>query len=298
MALQDEKIKFILSNEFDNSTLSSTFAPPAGGSMDISSSLPLDNLKRISRSKVCRTTAADLAGTYTWTISGTLSEFKPVSGVALARYNLNPETLIRVKLYSDKLYTTLVYDSGDVLAAPPFPWGSFGWGDSEVPWGIGSVGSASPVTFYFFSSVLVGSFEIIITSTLSIGDFMELSRIFMGEAVTPKFNISYGHSLMHKEDTKQVRTYGGTLRSSQTSVPYRVMKFTFPTMLEDDRLKIFKLLYKTGKRKDILVSVYPDATTTPRGAEYTMIGKFTNDVGFTEILNQIYSTDSITIEEV
>jgi hypothetical protein len=69
-------------------------------------------------------------------------------------------------------------------------------------------------------------------------------------------------------------------------------------MLEDDRLKIFKLLYKIGKRKDILVSVYPYATNTPRGAEYTMIGKFTNDVGFTEILNQVYSTDSIIIEEV
>lgn len=267
------KIAFVLDNKADDGSLLATPSPVA--------TLPVSNLKKTNRSYVFRTTS-----TADQSITGNLAGGQPLSAFVLSRHNITGT--VRLRLYPQNYQQgTVLYDSTALSAIDPLPWGSFVWGTNE--WGLPYNDGLPDNYVLFFDSVLCASFQIDIVDASNADGYFEVNRLFLGQATQVTYNMSWGASLKWEEDTKQIRTDGGTLYS-EPSLPYRKLKFNLQWLTEDDRAFISEKLRTVGKRKDIFVSAYPD-NTDAKFNEYSFVGKFSSLPSFTHIFNNNFSSD-------
>jgi len=274
-------LKIIAVNDLDTSAVTTTATTPT--------SLGVDNLKLNSRSRVFRTT-----NTNDFSIYGNMDSSKLISGVSLARNNFSTDATYRVILYSGENRTGLVlYDSGFVNAVLRIGWGVFEWGAQS--WGAAQSSGYSQITALWLSPVLARSFEIQVSDAGNEAGYIEIGRLFIGFAISPQFNLSFSHALEVVEDTKQYRTDGGTLRS-EISLPYRSVNFSLPIITETDRQRLMTAFTKTGLRKDVLLSVFPDQNNA-KEIDYTMVCKFTKIPKYVEIAPNYYKAD-FEFEEV
>ena len=120
-------IRFILENAVDVSTLDAPqYLDPA---------YPVDNVKKISRTRSVRSTDA----TIEFIINGDLSSTVDISAMVLARHNFSNTITYRLELFSAVGQSGSLYDTGYVdvtdeeAATSLYQWGGFPWG--SVPWG-------------------------------------------------------------------------------------------------------------------------------------------------------------------
>ena len=267
------KIAFIFDNRSDDGSLSATPSPE--------SNLPVSNLKKSNRAYVFRTTS-----TVDQTIKGTLDGAQNISAFVLSRHNI--VGTIRLRLYQDNYQSGgVLYDSGNINANTPLPWGSFVWGIEA--WGV-PYDDGLPRNFVlFFDSVTCASFQIDIIDITNTDGYFEINRLFLGQLFQPEYNMSYGLSMQWAEDTAQIRTDGGTLYS-EPSTPYRKLNLNLQWLTDSDRAYLSERLRKVGKRTDIFVSAYPN-TADSKYYEYSFVGKFTTMPSQNHVYYNNYSSN-------
>lgn len=239
------KLRLIIENHADSATLT---ASPA-----VLTTLPVSNLQLSPRAKVMRT-----SGLAAQQISGAWPQPKILSGCALWRHNLSSAGTWRLQLYADAACATRpLYDSGDVVAWPAKALGDLVFGvdplGATVFTGWGQAHSS-----LWFTPVVAGSFRLTLTDPTNADGYIEAARLFLGMALEPAYNPSWGHTLEWRDESKQTRTDGGSLRSESVA-PYRALKLQLEWLTDTDRPKFLDIGRTLGKRKDLFISLYPNA---------------------------------------
>lgn len=237
-------IRIITPNDGDSATLS---VSPA-----VVSTLREQNLQSVERARIMRTTS-----TAAQTILGTWSGAKVISAVALTRHNLTSSATWRLKLYSDSAWTSLVYDSGEVIAVMPKALGDLEWGVDELGASLFSDWDHA-FSVMWIDPVTAGSFRLILTDASNPDGYFQASRLFIGRYLEPSLPFTYGTiECAWVDDSTQERTDGGTLRTDE-SEPYRRMSWSLDWLSVVDRPRFMEWARRDGKRSDVFVSAYPE----------------------------------------
>lgn len=257
-------VRFVMDNAADDATLSD-------GNSNILASLPEQNLQKSQRTKVVRTSnTSDLIINISW---GGLAKF--VSSTALMRHNLTSDSTWRVQLYADDNQSGAVeYDSGVVDAIPAKSLG-------DLDWGVDPLGASvfdgwddgNRFTTIWFTQVTAKSARITVSDSGNADGYLQASRLIMGISSEPIINVDFGLTSSWQEQTKQVRSEGGSLRSD-TKPQYRTFDMTMGNLSPGERSGFFENVRTVGLTQDFLVSVFP----TLGGAQerdYTMQCKLT-----------------------
>lgn len=271
-------IILIFDNHFDDCTLQ---AIPAGVS-----TLPVENLKKVSRAAIFRSTVTD-----TQEILFTRNTFKVFAGFAMTNHNIPTTATMRLQLWDGESQTgNLVYDSGLFGATESVGWGDFMWGEE---WGASVFSSWSLYhTQLYFDPVYAKSGKITITNPVA--SIMDIGRVYLGSTFQPKYNCDWGAAMAWNEETTQTRTEGGTVRSDPKT-PYRSITLALPHLSTEDRLVFGDLRRIIGLRKDFFISVYPNGSGKIK-AEHSFGCKFSDMPQMTHTSPNNFS-HAITITE-
>lgn len=251
-------LRLVAVNQVDSATL--------GASPSMSSTLPVTNLQDTRRAKVARTTS-----TADQTITGNFAAAVVCSAAALWRHNLTSAGTWRIELYSDDDQTgTKVYDSGDTLAYTAKCLGDLDWGTDPLGASV-FTGWSFLYSILWFSPVPAKSFRLTLKDASNPAGYMEASRLVIGVHLEPAANMEYGCELGWKDDSRQVRMDGGSLHVESVEV-YRTAAFELGWLADTERAKWLEIARKTGKRGEVLLSLYP----TVGGAkerDHTFLGR-------------------------
>ena len=277
-------IRIISSNDFDAATLTST--PSAAVNA------PITNLQNGLRAKVSRmATVAD-----PWVISAAWATARPISAVCLYKHNFTGTGTIRVQIYAEAAMVTELYNSGVLSLGNMVAWGTEQWGAFQ--WG-GEGFSEWPASYYtlWFPAVAGAmGLKITINDSGNAAGFLEIGRVYTGAYWSPAVNISYGLQMAWVEQSKQIRTDGGSLRTEGYQ-PYRAYSMALDTLSATERTTIANMFRKLGLRNDFFVSFFPeDGTDLER--DYTAAVKMTSSSNITADHFDNFSVQSIQLEEV
>ena len=326
-------IRFILDNVVDDSALTWV----SGDVID--TDYPLDNVKKISRSKPVRTVDTSQQ---TVIIAGVLNSAQSISALVLARHNFSTNVTYKLELFTSSTPGTgLIYNStaltvtAEQSASDLYQWGEFGWG--TVPWGANKTDSDNR---QFYDIVLwlnqtydnVQSFKLTVGTqdavpsdlfwcddiTISCDDdtvtcdmigsggspgsgetgipYFEIGRIYLGEWVSPEYNLSAGHNISWTETTSQYRPTSGTLRSDVVS-KNKKFEFALQTIPTNDKRDLHKQLISKGLRDDFYISIFPENTSSSKEIDYSTMVKLTKIPKYTNFISG-YHKSSFTMEEV
>jgi len=273
-------LRIIADNYADSATLT---AAPA-----VVATLPVTNLQLVPRAQVMRTTS-----TADQDIKGTWTAPQMLSGCALWRHNLTSSAKWRLKLYSDAAWTTLAWDSGDVDACPPKALNDLLWGLEPLGANV-FTGWGKAFSSMWFAGIVTRSFKLTLKDATNPAGFFDASRLFLGTALEPIYNMSYGLRLAWQDDSKQGRTDGGSLRTDAVE-PYRSLKMRLEWLTDSDRPKFFDMGRSRGKRKDVFVSCFSGAGGAQE-RDYAFAAKFTNAADIAHTRHGCYAQD-IELEE-
>ena len=254
-------VRFIFPNVADDATL--TCSPAAA------STLPVTNLQTQTRGELWRSNSVISAQH----IYGDLSGYQTVSAMALVRHNLTATATYRLRLYDQTAQSgTLLYDSGTVtLGGTLLGWGSFDWGVD--PWGSASLADwPVPYLVAWFDPVLALSFDLQLDDTASADGYLEAARLVLGGYVEPTYNMSYGLDMSWREQSKQTRTEGGTLRTDERE-PYRRFSFALDHLSVSERATLMDRFRRAGLRNDLFLSCFPEDTDADRERDYSGLVK-------------------------
>jgi hypothetical protein len=276
-------MRIISSNDFDSATLTSSPACVAAA--------PIGNLKLSPRAKVAR-----ISPVAAWSISGTWSPSRAVSAFSLYKHNLSGAATVRLRLYSDIAMTTQIYDSTAITIGTGIAWGTFGWG--AVAWA-GNGFESWPASYYtmWFSLVAnVAAFRVDISDVGNADGFLEAGRIYMGTYWSPSTDFSYGFDMVWKEQSRQFRTDGGSLRT-EGYTPYRSFTVDLNHLSSSDRTALSDMLRKIGMRGDIFVSFFP-GLGGDQERDYTAAIKLTKPIPLKGTRFGNWETSGIEMEEI
>jgi hypothetical protein len=305
-------LRIIYQNQVDLSTTTIT------SSSNQTASTTVSNLRTDTKSLVWRTVPTTSSGTQVYgNLIVDLGSTKTVGGVVLAFTNLNSNTAtIRVRGYAtapihagDLVNTpdvlgTSIYDTGNVQCCP---WNSLSlpsWGTNPVNSSNYSYGGGTYARVWFPSSSAIGvrylSIQIIDNyATSGVGRFIEVSRLIIGSYWSPKYNTSFGMTSGIKDLSEHIRTESGDLLTVR-GPRYQSLSFDMNWLDTSDRIDMTKILLGNGMSRPVLVSLFPDETTTSgfeRERSHQIYGKIVEVPGISYIHPDIYSV-ALEIEEV
>jgi hypothetical protein len=282
-------LRLITNLDFDSATLSSSPACVTNA--------PVTNLQIGLRAKVAR-----IGTTGPWTISGVYASAKRVSAVSVYKHNFTSLAVLTLKLYRDAALTSQIGSDytatlGGTLQEFGLAFQPLGWGGSGYKYGGETFESwpASYFTIWLNASVdAVMGFKITITDS-GASSYLEAGRIYIGDYWTPAVNASYGAKMGWKEQSRQFRTDGGSLRTEGYE-PYRSFSLAFDTLNEEERAEITNTFRRLGLRKDFFMSIYP-TEGGEREKDHTAAVKFVSMPDVAAPYFENFTTD-IQLEEV
>lgn len=274
-------VRLIFPNVADDATLSCSPAEVA--------LLPASNLQLQTRGDLWRSDGEITAQH----ILGDLAGYQTVSALALVRHNLTATATYRLRLYDAAGQTgTLLYDSGTVaLETTLVGWGAFDWGTD--PWGSATL-SDWPVPYFvvWFDAVLALSFDLELADTDNPDGYLEAARLVLGATIEPTYNMSYGLELSWREQSKQVRTEGGTLRTDERQA-YRRWSFALDHLSPAERGTLMDRFRRIGLRNDLFLSCFPEDTDTDRERDYAGLVKLVETPAMAAHLPATYRTQLV-----
>lgn len=189
-----------------------------------------------------------------------------VNSFAIAGHTLLEDCTIRLRCFSgvDGTGTTL-YDSGHVSVTNTVLGLKF-IGTNTVG---ASAGIPDILALYFDNDALTKSFELWIVNPT--GETVSISRLFLGYAFTAAINISYGATIEWVDNSKHIRTSGGSMRTISER-PYRRFELSYDWLTDAEQDQLNWLMERRGKTGDVLVSLNPNLTDR-QFVESCMIGK-------------------------
>lgn len=250
-----DNIRLIINNEHDEATLTAT-----------SEATPIDYTQRSGRSYVWR--SADLAPQ---TITATLPGVRYLSGLVVYNHNLTSLGTIRIEYLLDG---TVVYDSGEIIAADLIPLGT--WQAGVDPWGEQDLTELPTVQYNVWTApTLADSYRISVDDPSNPDGYMQIARIFAGIAYSPEYNPQYGLSLEWQDFAENRRTESGSLRTVGSGTARR-LTFDLDFLSRAGLTQLSRELLRTGKGRDIYISVYPGVGGM-REAEHAFVARRSSD---------------------
>jgi hypothetical protein len=276
----NNNIRMLIVNEGDEAVVDQTIGRTL-------SSLPVTNLQRYSNSRIFRSPDVEhVELTYVW------AQPRLLSGVSLWRHNMSDTATWRVELFEDIAMTILLNDS---LIMPAVRQKALGELEFLIDPLVSAVSDARfQSSDYWFEDNLVGAMRITLIDVDNSVGHIDVTRIYVGRALQPNVNFSYGHSLGWLSATKKKRTNGGTLYARKQARP-RQLTFTLDWLSESDRPHFFNAINKTGDDTDWYVSMYPE-TGGQKEQHYAFACMFTSLPQFTSTFNNNYQ-GSYALEE-
>lgn len=255
--------RFIFENAGDDAVYSD-------GNSNVLSTQPLTNLTKVVRTKVVRTVDdTDLIINMNWG-----GDIKLMDGFGLMRHNLTTSGTIQLIIYDGQNQTgSILYDSGPIDAIPLKSLGDLYWGiDPLAAQLFSGWDDGAKFSTIWFDQVEALSVRVIVSDVGNPDTYLQVGRLIMGVASTPQLNVSLGLQNSWREDTKQTRSEGGSLRSD-SKPQYREIDMTLGELDSGSRSGFFENVRFVGKRKDFLCSIFPElGGGTER--DYTMQCKF------------------------
>lgn len=214
--------------------------------------LPVTNLQIPGRSPLWRSTStADQVISFDWNGSGYYMNF-----LMLSRFNLEPAATIRVQLYSDAAWTTLVYDSGAVEAYDADTLG-------ELDFGVDSLGSSvfdgflgQKFFIIHFTEVLALSGKITISDSGNSDGYVEAGYLFGGDATEFTYNAER-ESLAWKRTKDEIDASDGGTPWSAAGVAFREMQIELPLIAADQRSVFTDMMRYAADAAPIFAALYP-----------------------------------------
>lgn len=306
-------LRIIYQNQVDLGTTT------ISSSSNQSSSTTVSNLKSDTKSLVWRSSPTTVSSTQVKAnLIVDLGSQKTIGGVVLAFTNLNSSTAtIRVRGFTtgvpshgtvDQINNPTItvtgataFDTGSVICCPWNTMGVSDWGTNPVGSSNYSYGGGTYARDWFTpTSVRYLTIEIVDNySTSASGRYIEVSRLIVGNYWSPQYNVGYGVSAGIKDMSEHIRTESGDLLTTR-GPKYQCVNFNLEWLSVSDRQEMAKLLTINGISRPILVSLFPDGTSTEeyeRERAHQVYGKLTQTSQMTYNNPFMYSIP-LEIEEV
>lgn len=241
-------------NRIDTSTLSGGAWQP---------SLPLSNLQVRELPEVARTADATLASTQ-FTIN--LGKLRSVRVVALAGHTISITGKIRIRIYADGAFTTLLYDSGWLDVWPSiYPFGSVPWDDPRFWDGKPTAEDLAGITWLYTNllpAAVVGQYiKVEINDTANPDGFISIGRAFVASQFQPAINMSWGASIGYEDKTPVAEALSGTEYFDQRQ-PYRIARVKLDWLSEAEGFgTALDMQRRQGISGEVLYMYDPDDTT-------------------------------------
>ena len=250
--MKHRRLRMIIDNLHDIAELSAT-----------SEGMPIEFTQRSGRSYVWRS-----SDTQEQVIEAALPEGRFVDGVAVLNHNLSVNSRVVIELLLDDVVVAV---SGEIRPSEVKPLGQFVFGVD--PWGASDLSVLPQKQFVWWLDdiTLCNGYRITIGDEDNQEGFLQIGRIFAGQAYSPKFNPAYGLTLEWQDFGEHRRTEGGSLRTiGQGSA--RRLSFDLDLIETRGRDELSRQFVRYGKEQDIYVNVYP----TQRGikeAEHAFVAR-------------------------
>lgn len=276
----NKNIRMLIVNDADEATITQSTGTAVA-------TLPLSNVQLYSNSRVFRTTDINqVVLALTWT------EPKVLSGVSLWRHTLSIAGTWRVEVFADIAMTQLLKDSTTLQAVKQKALG-------EIDWIIDPLVSAVDDNKYqgsdfWFDDVAAQAVRITLIDPTNINGFFDVTRLYVGRALQPNINFSYGHTFGWASKAEKKRTAGGTAFAKKRARP-RSLSFDLKWLNEFDRPHFVNAINLTGDDTDWYVSMFP-GTGGQKERQYAMACMFTALPDVTADFNNNYQMP-YTLEE-
>jgi hypothetical protein len=238
------------------------------------------NVKKDGKSLVWRA-ASGVAS-----INGTWQTPQSISSLILPYTNLITTAQIRFRLYSDTNNTLLIYDS-NIKSDAIISHGNTLTDDYAY-------GGGSCATIYFSKINNCRSFTLDVISNTQ--NFVELSRIIIGDYWSPKYNTEFGISVELQDSSTEIRTDAGDL-VTEVAPTNKLLSFSLNYMEKEDRDILFSIARNVGRYRSIYVSIFPEDDDKQKEYLHQVYGRLVQNVTITHPMYTIYST-SLSIQEV
>lgn len=253
-------------------------------------SLAVTNLLTDIKSEVWRSTSTTASITVTWTA------LQQLAFVGLPFCNLTPTATVRVRLYSDTAGTTLVLDTGTVLAAQVQ---MFGYADFGMPaFGVNNFGyGGGNYAEVWFTPTNARRLVVDIVDSSNTSGYIEAARLVCGNYWSPTYNVSYESiRLSMAEMTKHERSDAGNLHSDRGPL-YKTLTFNLQYMPEADRDYLWRITRGNGMTRAVYVSLSPESSNVKEEKMFQVYGKLSRQ---SEIQYQFASqfAGQLQIEEI
>lgn len=248
-------------------------------------SLPLSNSQTYGRSK---TSAITPDGAGNSVIEFDCPFLSLASGIVLYRHWLSDVAQWRVELFDELGQTgNMVYDSTLTDCTLTKTLGDLDWLVDPL---VSSVFDGWPHKFsqLWFPGVFFQSGRITIIDEDARDGLHEFDRIYLGQAFSPTYNFSYGHSHQWLSTAEQRKTAAGSTFSAARQ-RYRQIEFSLDFLNAQERPVLSEAFRQVGLSKDFFISMFPEQGGKEE-IEYAMSCKFLDNPAITGQFFNNYST--------
>ncbi len=267
----DTRMKVIYNDILYSATLTSTST--------IASNFSLANVITNNKGQILR-----VVGT-TLNIKGSWATNQSMDTLILPYSNLTSNSTARIRLYSDSVFTTLIYDSGNTSVL------------------LGNTDVATPSQYSYNGSPLaklhIQAFSNIQSIQIDIADstlsWIELGKVYCGVTWTPVYNTEFGLNLGISTTTKFDRTQNGNIYPTLgTNSKNLTLNLNYLTIA--DRQVLVSILRMYGSRNPVFITIFPNDPDPTKEQLYQIFGRLTNNT----ISNSKYDiyASSLNIEEI
>jgi hypothetical protein len=239
--------------------------------------LPLDNVKKLSKSYVARSVDSNAKSIY-----GLFSEEISLNCFIICGHNFLEGVTCNLSLYSDR-FTTLVKSINITI-------------DSSYQYDSSSLSMTNLPIWITPTQNNIFSFKLTLTKNSAPINYFQIYRMFAGEYNQFSVGAALGNSRYFKDTTEQYRTDAGTLRSDYT-VPSKIIEFDISAIKESERSDLSRALAYVGKRKEFFISTFAESCNTKKDIDFSGVVKLTKVPKYIEFANNIYNS-KIQVEEV
>lgn len=244
-------------NLHDDATLTTSVSPETG--------YPIDNTKDRQRSRVWLSSDATdqyVSGTYEDGIERTASWFT-------MHRHLCHGGEVRVVLYSDDGWSSIVYDSGYVSITQLQYTTGFKWGINDAdprlrysPFGL-RFDATAHLSFRYYFRNFSSPYDAVA---------WQVCRFFLGEAYVLPYTAQYGHTLGIADQTERNRSRGGSLRTNRSET-WREMTLDVKRVPDDDLATWLQIMEECGTGVDFPFSLF-DGDDSSREREQLLLATF------------------------
>lgn len=232
-------------------------------------------------------------GTYLQ-ITATLPVGEIVGGLALPHCNLTSNAKLRVRGYTAPGDAVPVIDTGLILACAYAPLGMWEWG--ALPLGVNAFSyGGGTYARAWWPRTTARHFVIELSDPDNPAGYIECARLVLGNYWEPQYNASYGASVTPVDTSTQYRTAAGD-QGVEAGTSYRKLSIALEHMTPQDRASLWHIVRGNGKRRPLLISLYPDDPDPELEQAHQLYGRLSELAAISAPYYQTYAT-TIDIEE-